>query len=248
MRRLLAIIIDDQQTAIDELLLLMAGADYVEVIGTFTDEQQAKIFLMVNPVDFIILDMELRYTNGFRFLRSLPDPTIPTILYTGHSKYEDPGYEKLVVDVLLKPVSESRLMAALRRMVKELRFQQQHVLQDSLEGYEHYFQIKGPVKGGRRMIRLKDLVYVATEGGRLMLCLVSGEKLISALPFKTVVNSLPRKWFKQCYQNIVFNVNFYAAYREKTVVLTVTDTKLPVGSRESYPDFFSFIDSKVIQE
>src|SRR5690606_25683322 len=139
MRQLSAIIIDDQQFAIDAILDIIATVDYVDIIATFTDERAAKSFLTVNHVDFIILDMELNKTDGFRFLGTLPNPQIPTILYTGHQKYEDIGYDRFVVDVLLKPVSESRLMAALRRMVKE--FAPQSVREwDSLDGYQQYFQ------------------------------------------------------------------------------------------------------------
>ncbi|PRD51995.1 LytR/AlgR family response regulator transcription factor [Sphingobacterium gobiense] len=247
MRTLTAIVIDDQQLAIDHILDLTKEIDYVEIVATFTDEKLARGFIQVNPVDFIILDVELKHTDAFRFLRTLPDPKIPTILYTGHQQYEDQGYERDMVDVLLKPVSENRLMAALRRMHKDLRATTS-VDDDSLEAYEQYFQIKGPVRAGRQMVRLKELVYVASEGGKVIIHLVDGQKLESAVSFKAVVSKLPRKWFKQCYQNIAFNVNFYAGYREKQVLLTVTDKTLPAGGKARYTDFYAFVNSNLLED
>ncbi|NGM65799.1 LytR/AlgR family response regulator transcription factor [Sphingobacterium sp. SGR-19] len=246
MRTLTAIIIDDQQLAIDHILDLTKEIDYVEIVATFTDEKLARGFIQVNPVDFIILDVEMKHTNAFRFLRTLPDPKIPTILYTGHQQYEDQGYERDMVDVLLKPVSESRLMAALRRMHKN--FSAKTSADDSLGAHEHYFQIKGPVRAGRQMVRLKELVYVASEGGKIIIHLVDGQKLESAVSFKAVMSKLPRKWFKQCYQNIAFNVNFYAGYREKQVLLTVTDKTLPTGGKDRYTDFYAFVDSNLLED
>lgn len=246
MRPLTTIIIDDQQPAINHIHDMIKDVDYIEVVGTFTDQKLARTFLRVNAVDFIILDVELGNTTGFKFLRSLPNPRIPTILYTGFAQYEDEGYERDMIDVILKPVSENRLMGALRRVHQKL-IATTPADENSLEAYEQYFQIKGPVRAGRQMVRLKEIVFVATAGGKVIIHLVGGQKLVSAVPFKAVMSMLPRKWFKQCYQNIVFNINFYAGYREKQVTLTVMEQKLPVGNKELYPDFYTFLDSNVLQ-
>lgn len=260
MRTLFCVIIDDQQESIDYLTEMLEDVGYVEVVATFTDEGEARKFLHVNPVDFIILDVELSKTNAFHFLATLANPRIPTILHTAYDKYEDKGYERDLVDVLLKPVSQQRLYGALRRVNSELQ-KNMPVLEDNLEHGYHYFQVKGPTRCGRQMVWFKDIVYIDMEGRKLCIHLVGGREILCNESFKEVMAELPIKWFKICCNCVVFNINYYQGYTGGVVILTELKKKkrgigedsdepdpmtLPVGDRKLYPDFFEFLDSNVV--
>lgn len=260
MRKWIGVIIDDQQSAIDYLLGILKDVTYVEIIATFVDEKEAKRFLHVNKVDFLILDVELEGTNAFRFLTSLSNPKIPTILYTGYEQYEDEGYDRDFVDVLLKPVSQSRLLGALRRVDRELR-DLIPVTEDGLENYYEYFQVKGPVRYQREMVWLKNLVYVDMQNGKLCIHLADGRVLETNASFKQVMELLPSKWFLVCAQSVALNINFYRGMVGGTVVLTIPKPKkrdnsnksdesineiIPAGSRNLYADFYAFVDSNLL--
>lgn len=260
MRKWIGVIIDDQQSAIDYLLDMLKDVAYVEIVATFVDEHKAKRFLHVNKVDFLILDVELEGTDAFRFLAGLSDPKIPTILYTGYEKYEDEGYDRDFVDVLLKPVSESRLLGALRRIDRELK-DLIPVTEDELENYYEYFQVKGPTKFQREMIRLKNLVYVNMQNGKLSFHLSDGRVLETNVTYKQVKELLPSKWFLECASSVIVNVNFYKGIVGGTVSLTLPKAKrnnksensdqsanevIPAGSRKVYTDFYAFVDSNLL--
>lgn len=260
MRTRFCVIIDDQQEAIDYLMEMLLDVSYVEVVATFTDEQEARKFLHVNEIDFIILDVELSKTNAFHFLATLSNPRIPTILHTAHDKYEDKGYERDMIDVLLKPVSRYRLYGALRRMSTELE-RAIPLMDDSLENFYHYFQIKGPTRYERQIVWFKDIVYIDLEARKLCIHLVGGRKVLCRETFKDVFCRLPVKWFKLCCNCVVFNINYFQAYKGGMVVLTELEPKkrgmngqrdtlepmtLPVGERKLYPDFFEFLDSNMV--
>src|SRR5690606_3761671 len=249
MRTRYGVIIDDHQSAIDYLMDMLQDVAYVEIIATFREGAEAKRFLHVNPVDFLVLDVELGDTTGFDFLRTLSNPRMPTILYTGYEQYEDRGYDIDVVDVLLKPVSQSRLWGALRRLSTELA-RVLPDLEENLEGHYDFFQVKGPVRFGRKMVWLKNIVYLETVNGKVVMTLVDGTVLESNSAFKSIMERLPRRWFKQCYQNIAFNINFYDGYGNGQVKiirgLGTPEILLPTGAKELYPDFYKFLDSNVI--
>lgn len=260
MRKWIGVIIDDQQSAIDYLLDRLKDVAYVEIVATFVDEQKAKRFLHLNKVDFLILDVELEETNAFRFLTGLSNPKIPTILYTAHEKYEDEGYDRDFVDVLLKPVSQSRLLGALRRIDRGLR-DLMPLPEDALENYYEYFQIKGPVRYQRQMVWLKNLVYVNMQNGKLCLHLLDGRVLETNLTYKMVKELLPSKWFLECASSVIVNVNFYRGIEGGVVVLTLPKAKkdnntggsdqsaneaIPAGSRKVYTDFYAFVDSNLL--
>lgn len=251
MRKWKVVIIDDQQSAIDYLLGILEHVAYVEVVATFVDEKKAARFLHGNKVDFLILDVELENTNAFWFMAGLSNPKIPTILYTAHDKYEDEGYDRAFVDVLLKPVSESRLLGALRRVDTELKALIPAV-EDDLEVYYEYFQVRGPVRFQREMIWLKNLVYVDMQNSKLYLHLQDGRILETNSTFSRIMELLPAKWFVVCAQSVAFNINFYKGMVDGAVVLTALkkdshdNMTLPTGARESYPDFYAFMDSNVL--
>ncbi|MBD1422565.1 LytR/AlgR family response regulator transcription factor [Sphingobacterium chuzhouense] len=253
MRKWIGVIIDDQQSAIDYLLDMLKDVAYVEIVATFVDEQKAKRFLHVNKVDFLILDVELEETNAFRFLTGLSNPKIPTILYTGHEKYEDEGYDRDFVDVLLKPVSQSRLLGALRRIDRGLR-DLVPIPEDALENYYEYFQVKGPVRYQREMVWLKNLVYVDMQNGKLCIHLADERVLETNASFKQVMELLPSKWFLECAQSVALNINFYRGMVGGDVVLTTPKPKksdnandsdesinevIPAGHRNVYTDFYA---------
>lgn len=261
MRTWYGVIIDDQQASIDHLLSLLEDVGYIDIVATFVQEREAQRYLHANAVDFIILDVELSNSNAFTFLAGLANPKIPTILYTAFEQYEDRGYDMALVDVLLKPVSQSRLWGALRRVNDELK-KSVPLLEDELEMGYHFFQVKGPLRYERTMVWYRNIVYVDTANGKVQFHMVGGDMLESNSTFKAVLEKLPNKWFKQCIHNIVFNINFYQGYVGGRVVLTELKTPnkltltpvkkepeyvaLPVGARTIYTDFYNFLDSNVI--
>jgi DNA-binding LytR/AlgR family response regulator len=247
MKRIWAgVIIDDQQGSMDYLLDLMEDISYVQILKTFTDPQEAKLYLRVNQVDFMILDVELGRINGFDFLRTLPKSNLKTILYTAHEQYEDPGYDIGMVDVLLKPVSRSRLYGALRRLDDELGRLLPVSISDSLEDYSHYFMIRVGYRYVRVAVRMKNIVYVESANGSIIFHMVDGDRLKCNNSMRQVLEALPVKWFKQIHQSFVINVNFFYSYEKGGVRMTLTNKMLPTGDKKIYTDFFVYINSNVL--
>src|SRR5690606_2457185 len=134
------VIIDDQKSAFYNILEEVNDRPLVEIIGTLTKPKAVAQIIHIIPVDFMYQDEDSENTYDYCSLASLLNPKIPTILYTGYDKYEDEGYDRAYVDVLLKPVSRSRLLGALRRLDTELKALLP-VTDNALEGYYEYFQV-----------------------------------------------------------------------------------------------------------
>ncbi|MDM1295290.1 response regulator transcription factor [Sphingobacterium sp. N143] len=243
----IGVIIDDQQACIDHLLEMVTEISYVDIVRTFNNPQEAKIFLRANKVDFIILDVELGKTNAFDFLRTLPSSNLKTILYTAHRQYEDPGYDINVVDVLLKEVSKSRFYAALRRVDEALGKLIPIIGHDSLEHYSHYFMIKGPVRYDRTEVRLKNVIYVESSNGHVIFHQIGNKTSVCNSSLKEVKERLPVKWFMQCHKSFIINNSFFYSYGADGILMTEgTKKKIPVGDKKLYPDFFNFINSNIL--
>ncbi|WP_166333047.1 LytR/AlgR family response regulator transcription factor [Sphingobacterium chungjuense] len=243
MRKYHTVIIDDQQASIDHLIDIAKHIDYVEIIGTFQDPYRAQSFLRRNSVDFIILDVELGNLNGFEFLSTLPNPRIPTILYTAYSKYEDRAYDLTFIDVLLKPVSPSRFKGALRRVNNELK--DSIVVDNSLEELCDYIQVRGPAKFERQLVWYKNVLYIESIDKRVIIHQIGYPKpLITNISLRRIADMLPRIWFLQCHKSYIFNINFFRKYHNKSVHLTVNKIQLPSGDRKIFKRFDQFLEDE----
>ena len=80
------------------------------------DAIEALDYLRENPVDLIILDLNMPKLKGFDFLRSLPSrPKV--IVTTAYKEYALEGYELEITDYLLKPFSFERFLKAVNKTV-----------------------------------------------------------------------------------------------------------------------------------
>jgi len=248
MRKLIGIIVDDQQHSIDAFLRMAPKFEGIEIAANFNEPIKALTYIRTNPVDFIILDVEMEDMDGFEFIASIPDPKIQIILYTGHQEYEDKGYDMRLLDVLVKPVSESRFKGAIRRLSERAKDILPKASEDSLIGHECYIQIKGPVRYERKMIPFVELMYLESYERSVYLYMRRDPKspLISNTPLKDIIELLPRNWFKRCHRSYVFNTYYFDRYVKEGVYLLYTDEKLPTGEKSIYTDFYRFINSNAI--
>jgi len=248
MRKWNAIVVDDQKGSIDHLVTLFKKIEYVAIEASFQDPFKALKYLRVNQVDLIILDVEMGEMSGFEFMKALPRIKAKIILNTAHQHYEDPGYDVNVVDVILKPVSQTRLQVALRRLDDELRLAFPEINDDeSLDHSYDFFQIKGPHRFAKKALWFKNIIYIETSRGKVLIHQIDQkEPLLANSSIAKVLEILPRKWFKQCHQGYVFNINFFHSYAKNLVSLKYVDKKLDVGDLNIYPGFRDFVHNNVV--
>ena len=111
------IIIDDELPARNGLKEDLVALGIFTVDGMAGDAEQARELLKTTPADLLFLDVEMPWTNGFKFLRGL-DIKPMVILVTAYPQYALHGYEHGVVDYLLKPVSPERLRLACEKALE----------------------------------------------------------------------------------------------------------------------------------
>ncbi|HMQ06165.1 MAG TPA: LytTR family DNA-binding domain-containing protein [Saprospiraceae bacterium] len=126
MKELKCIIIEDEPIA--------AGIiqDYIKMIpslifeGAFTDPLDALSYLRSHEVDVLFLDLQMPHLGGFDLLDVL-SRKYQVIITTAYHQYALEGFEKAVVDYLLKPIEFERFVKA----INKLNFK--NILQDETE-------------------------------------------------------------------------------------------------------------------
>jgi DNA-binding LytR/AlgR family response regulator len=113
------LVVDDERPALDELGWLLDRDERVATVLTADSAAEALRVLQDQDVDAVFSDIRMPGLTGLELaqvLRRFREP--PRIVFvTAHEQHAVDAFELDVVDYLLKPVRESRLREAIRRVV-----------------------------------------------------------------------------------------------------------------------------------
>lgn len=155
--KLKCVIVDDEPLSVDVLVGFLRKIQDVEVVATFNDAVSALGFIRETELDFLLLDIEMPQLSGIDIIRSLSNP--PLVIITSANKtYALEGYELEVFDYLVKPITFSRLVRAINRVVeiKQIRLQQK--LQCTAEGSIFLRENKKMVR-----VNIADILYIESD-------------------------------------------------------------------------------------
>ena len=113
-----AILVDDEQYALDRLIRLMDKFKVVEVIGAYTCPKIASREILNKKPDIIFTDVEMPEMSGFDLVKKIKligyHPTI--VFVTAFDHYAIKAIREQAFDYLLKPIDIDALKAMLSRL------------------------------------------------------------------------------------------------------------------------------------
>lgn len=111
------LIVDDENYIRDELKYIIGKFEGYHIQADTGDADEVIDLIETHDIQVVFLDIELRHGNGISVARKINDlEHAPYIIFsTAYDKYAISGYELNVVDYILKPFSESRVLRALEK-------------------------------------------------------------------------------------------------------------------------------------
>ncbi|MGC8706735.1 MAG: LytR/AlgR family response regulator transcription factor [Desulfurella sp.] len=110
-----ALIVEDEQPAIDELTYLLHLFNDIEIVGCAQNGIEGlKLAKNLKP-DIVFIDINIPKINGLELLKMLENQNIAIIFTTAYDNYAVEAFELNAIDYLLKPISASRLQKALEK-------------------------------------------------------------------------------------------------------------------------------------
>jgi len=112
-----AVLIDDEEIALDVLEIVLQEVGGVTVERKFSRVDEALTFLEDYEADLVFLDIEMPGMNGMAVAEKLSQrwPGMPIIFVTAYQEYAVDAFEVNAFGYLLKPVSKDRLAKTLER-------------------------------------------------------------------------------------------------------------------------------------
>jgi len=109
------LIVDDEPLAHQVLLHHLATEPNVQVVAHCYNAAEALAVLARQPVDLMLLDIQMPVLTGLEMLKVLATPP-QVIITSAYPQYALDGFALDVTDYLLKPISGSRLQQALEKV------------------------------------------------------------------------------------------------------------------------------------
>ena len=174
MKRIKAIIIEDEKLAADLVRNYLQIHKEIELVGEFSDGFQGlKAINEIKP-DLIFLDIQMPKITGFEMIELLDNK--PEIIFTtAYDEFALKAFEINAVDYLLKPFTQERFSAAVRRAVEKLSkgdtsSGEIRNLMDHIDSEKHIIDRVVVKKNGKIIIVPVDsIIYVEAQDDYVML-------------------------------------------------------------------------------
>ena len=122
MRKLRALIVDDEPFARERVRRLLAADAEVEVVGECADGFAAVAAVREHTPDLLFLDVQMPGKDGFAVLDEIAGEHAPLVIFlTAYDNYAVRAFEACALDYLLKPFDEERFEKAIARAKAQLR-------------------------------------------------------------------------------------------------------------------------------
>lgn len=236
-----ALVIEDSRLARQGLVRMLRKFKAISVVGEAENPSEARELIEIEKPDLLFLDIHMPGETGFDLLASLD--YMPKIIFTtAYADYAVQSFEHNTVDYLLKPISEERLAAA----IKKLDVSVENVLEpnhcDSQIG-EIPTSVLSPrsqifIKDGDHchLIKVSDILYIESCKNYVQL-FFKGQKAFVKKSLNQVEERLPKDVFFRASRQFVVNFQCIANITENLADgydLTMSDgTMIEVSRRNA---------------
>lgn len=116
------LIADDEPAARRGVRQLLAAFPAFSVAGECRDGREVLAALDTLKPDVLFLDVQMPEVGGFEVIRRRGAEAMPALVFlTAFDQYAIKAFEAEALDYLVKPVSEARFAATMRRLIKRLK-------------------------------------------------------------------------------------------------------------------------------
>ncbi len=229
------LIVDDEPLARKLLHEHALKIPQLEVVAQCKTALEAQVVLQNQPVDILLLDIQMPDLTGLEFLKTLRKRPA-TILTTAYAEYAVNAYDLEVVDYLLKPIVFERFFRAVSRAM----------------GRNHQPAASAPVlampapepqpsrqsifvKTDQRLVQVNyaDIRYI--EGLREYVRIhTSQDQLIVLQSLSRLMDALPQDQFARIHRSYIINLTCIESIVGNTVHIDGKELPISKGQKEGF--------------
>ncbi len=234
-----AIVIDDE-TNNQELIcnLLSSYADNIQVAAVAGSVESGYQAIVEHQPDLVFLDIQMPDGTGFDLLKKFEKVNFKVIFVTAHQEYAIEAFKYSALDYLLKPLSPSNLISAIKKVEESFNSDELNLKLKTLLS-----NITEPAKTKRKIVLktmeriysvdLNDVIRFESDGGYTKVYLLDGKRIMVSRTMKEFDDLLTDVGFLRVHNSHLINMNYLFCF-EKTEghIVMKDDSIVPVSNRK----------------
>lgn len=224
------IIVEDEPLALERTKSYVLKLPFLQLLSTFENAMDALVFLKSNPVDLILLDINLGEFSGIQLLET-SNINSKVIITTAYNEYALKGYDLNVNDYLLKPFTFERFVKAIEKV-------QGNVKKESSTPDQSFIFIKTEYR--LEKILLSEILYI--EGMRdYRRVHTTSKKIMTLKTFKDFEQDISPGIICRVHKSFMVALDKIESIERDRI--KIKDALIPIS--ETYKkDFFNLIHQK----
>lgn len=203
-QRLNTLVVEDDPVQTQLLRHLVRQIPELRDVKFCSTSEEAIGVLASGDMDLLLLDIGLPGLSGFELLDQLTSPP-QVIIITGNDQHAFEGFERGVVDLLVKPLTLERLLRSVRRAVA--RTVPGRVQADNVRD-ENSSSITLSVRSGRRTLRITAASVLMVEAyGNYVKLHLKDHIIVVNSSMKRMESVLPKDRFIRVHRSYFIAIN-----------------------------------------
>jgi len=203
MRRLTALIIDDERLARLNLRNKLNAYSEIEIIGEASGiETGIKALRELNP-DLLFLDIKLSDGTGFDLL-SKAEFKGKVIFQTAYDEYACRAFEINALDYLLKPITKERLKKVITNLISSENEKNVH----NIQRFRYDDRIMIEQKKNIHFIKIDNIICIKANREYTTLIEKGGKEYLILKSIGDWQKELPDEQFARVHRNCIINFNY----------------------------------------
>lgn len=215
-------IIDDESHAIDTLKKYAKDSGQLEIVGTSQNPLEAVKYINERKdIDITFLDIDMPEISGLDVADLIYQNTA-VIFTTGHAGYAVEGFEKNISDFMLKPISFTRFMKSVTKVIAQLEKKIQEEARN-----DTYFFVNPGIKGKMLKINFNDVEFIEGLNNYIVIHTPPSNHIIY-LTMKEIEAGLPPEVFIRIHKSYIVNINKVTLMEGNKIM--INKLIFPIGS------------------
>lgn len=211
------ITIDDEPFSLAKINGFVAKVPYLSLVSSFSSAIEALAFMKQQPVDLILLDIQMDNLTGIQMLEIL-NPRPEVILITAYEEYALKGFELNVCDYLLKPYSFERFLKAIEKVYSHLAPAITEKDNDAFIFLKTEYRLE--------KVNFDDILYIEGRGDYIYVAMKQA-KVLTLMTLKSIAERLPEERFIRVHKSYIVAVNKITAIEHGRI--SIKDIIIPIG-------------------
>jgi two-component system, LytTR family, response regulator len=209
------IIIDDEKHCIKTLTnLIETNFSEVKILASCFDSTKAFDLIMQHKPDFIFLDIEMPFLNGFDLLAKFDRLDFDVIFTTAYDSYAIKAIKYSALDYLLKPISKEDLAAAIEKLKNKRNTisKAQLKMATAVHNKQLPETIALPATDGLIFASVNDIVYCVADGSYTRIYMLDKSEIILSKTLGDVEELLCEYHFFRIHHSSLINLKQVRKY------------------------------------